>query len=66
MLKLARWSTTHRKYVVIGWIVLLVAVNVLAADGGHQLLEQLHAAQLGCPARVRPAAAKLPDAGGRP
>ncbi len=34
MLKLARWSTTHRKYVVIGWIVLLVAVNVLAQSAG--------------------------------
>ena len=34
MLKLARWSTTHRKYVVIGWIVLLVAVNVLAQQAG--------------------------------
>ena len=34
MLKLARWSTTHRKYVVIGWIVLLIAVNVLAQQVG--------------------------------
>jgi putative drug exporter of the RND superfamily len=34
MLKLARWSTTHRKYVVIGWIVLLVAVNVIAQQVG--------------------------------
>ncbi len=34
MLKLARWSTTHRKYVVIGWIVLLVAVNLLAQRAG--------------------------------
>ncbi len=34
MLKLARWSTTHRKYVVIGWIVLLLLVNVLAQSAG--------------------------------
>jgi RND superfamily putative drug exporter len=34
MLKLARWSTSHRKYVVLGWVVLLVAVNVLAQSAG--------------------------------
>ncbi|HXB15606.1 MAG TPA: MMPL family transporter [Solirubrobacteraceae bacterium] len=34
MLKLARWSTTHRKYVIVGWILLLVAVNVLAQSAG--------------------------------
>jgi RND superfamily putative drug exporter len=34
MLKLARWSTTHRKYVVIGWVALLLAVNVLAQSAG--------------------------------
>jgi putative drug exporter of the RND superfamily len=34
MLKLAHWSTTHRKYVVIGWIVLLIGVNVLAQAAG--------------------------------
>ena len=34
MLKLARWSTTHRKYVVIGWIVLLVAINAFAQSAG--------------------------------
>jgi putative drug exporter of the RND superfamily len=34
MLKLARWSTTHRKYVLIGWIVLLFGVNVLAQSAG--------------------------------
>jgi RND superfamily putative drug exporter len=34
MLKLARWSTTHRKYVVIGWIVLLIGVNMLAQSAG--------------------------------
>ena len=34
MLKLARWSTTHRKYVVLGWVLLLVAVNVLAQSAG--------------------------------
>ncbi len=34
MLKLARWSTTHRLYVVLGWIALLVLVNVLAQSAG--------------------------------
>jgi RND superfamily putative drug exporter len=34
MLKLARWSTTHRKYVVIGWIALLIVVNMLAQSAG--------------------------------
>ena len=34
MLKLARWSTTHRRYVVIGWIVLLLAINALAQSAG--------------------------------
>ncbi|HEY2182169.1 MAG TPA: MMPL family transporter, partial [Solirubrobacteraceae bacterium] len=34
MLKLARWTTTHRKYVVLGWIVLVVAINVLAQSAG--------------------------------
>ncbi len=34
MLKLARWSTTHRLYIAIGWVVLLIGVNVLAQAGG--------------------------------
>jgi len=34
MLKLARWSTTHRKYVLLGWIVLLLAINALAQSAG--------------------------------
>ncbi len=34
MLKLARWSTTHRKYVVLGWVLLLLAVNVVAQQAG--------------------------------
>jgi RND superfamily putative drug exporter len=34
LLKLARWSTTHRKYVVLGWIVLLVGINALAQSAG--------------------------------
>ncbi|HEY3958919.1 MAG TPA: MMPL family transporter [Solirubrobacteraceae bacterium] len=34
MLKLARWSTTHRKYVVIGWVALLIAVNAFAQSAG--------------------------------
>jgi len=27
VLRLARWSTTHRKYVVLGWVVLLFAAS---------------------------------------
>jgi RND superfamily putative drug exporter len=34
MLKLARWSTTHRLYVVLGWIALLVVVNAVAQSAG--------------------------------
>jgi RND superfamily putative drug exporter len=34
MLKLARWSTTHRLYIVLGWIVLLAGVNVVAQSAG--------------------------------
>ena len=34
MLKLARWSTTHRKYVVLGWVALLIGVNALAQSAG--------------------------------
>jgi putative drug exporter of the RND superfamily len=34
MLKLARWSTTHRLYIAIGWVVLLIAVNALAQSAG--------------------------------
>jgi len=34
MLKLARWSTTHRLYIVIGWVVLLIAVNAFAHSAG--------------------------------
>jgi putative drug exporter of the RND superfamily len=34
VLKFARWSTTHRKYVVLGWVVLLLGVNALAQSAG--------------------------------
>jgi RND superfamily putative drug exporter len=34
MLKLARWSTTHRKSVLFGWIALLIVINVLAQSAG--------------------------------
>jgi len=27
MLKLARWSTTHRMYVVLGWVALLKGLH---------------------------------------
>ncbi len=36
MLKLARWSTTHRLYIVIGWIALIVVVNALAQSAGTE------------------------------
>ena len=34
MLKLARWTTTHRKYVLIGWVALLIVVNMFAQSAG--------------------------------
>jgi putative drug exporter of the RND superfamily len=34
MLKLARWTTTHRLYIAIGWVFLLIAVNIVAQSGG--------------------------------
>jgi RND superfamily putative drug exporter len=34
MLKLARWSTSHRLYVVLGWLALIVLVNALAQSAG--------------------------------
>ena len=34
MLKLARWSTTHRLYVALGWIALVVIVNIAAQSAG--------------------------------
>jgi putative drug exporter of the RND superfamily len=34
MRKLAGWSTTHRLYIVIGWIALIVIVNVLGQVAG--------------------------------
>jgi putative drug exporter of the RND superfamily len=36
LLKLARWSTTHRLYVAIGWVVLLLAVNAVAQSAGTE------------------------------
>jgi RND superfamily putative drug exporter len=36
MLKLARWSTTHRLYVVLGWILLIVLVNGVAQSAGTE------------------------------
>jgi RND superfamily putative drug exporter len=34
MRALARWTTTHRKYVVIGWVLVLIAINALAQSAG--------------------------------
>ncbi|MGH2853623.1 MAG: MMPL family transporter, partial [Solirubrobacteraceae bacterium] len=36
MLKLARWSTTHRLYVILGWVLLIVVVNGLAQSAGTE------------------------------
>ena len=36
MLALARWSTTHRRLVVIGWIALIVAVGAIAQSAGTE------------------------------
>ncbi len=36
MLKLARWSTTHRRYVVAGWIALIIAIGALAQSAGTE------------------------------
>jgi putative drug exporter of the RND superfamily len=34
MRALARWTTTHRKYVALGWVLTLVVINVLAQSAG--------------------------------
>jgi len=34
VLALARWTTTHRKYVLIGWVLLLIAINAFAQSAG--------------------------------
>jgi putative drug exporter of the RND superfamily len=34
MLRLARWSTTHRLYVALGWALILIAVTALAQSAG--------------------------------
>jgi RND superfamily putative drug exporter len=34
VLKLARWSTTHRLYVALGWLALVVVVNIIAQSAG--------------------------------
>jgi putative drug exporter of the RND superfamily len=34
MVKLARWTTTHRKYVLLGWVALLILVNLFAQSAG--------------------------------
>src|SRR3984885_10405168 len=34
MVKLARWTTTHRKYVLLGWVLVLFVVNALAQSAG--------------------------------
>jgi RND superfamily putative drug exporter len=36
VLRLARWSTTHRLYVALGWVVLLIAINALAQSAGTE------------------------------
>jgi RND superfamily putative drug exporter len=34
LVKLARWTTTHRKYVLLGWVALLILVNLFAQSAG--------------------------------
>ncbi len=34
MVKLGRWTTTHRKYVLLGWVLVLFVVNALAQSAG--------------------------------
>jgi putative drug exporter of the RND superfamily len=34
VLALARWSTTHRRYILLGWLVLLLGVNAFARSAG--------------------------------
>jgi putative drug exporter of the RND superfamily len=34
MRNLARWTTTHRKYVLLGWVALLLVVNIFAQSAG--------------------------------
>ena len=34
MLALARWSTTHRKYVLLAWVALLIGISVLGRSAG--------------------------------
>jgi RND superfamily putative drug exporter len=34
LLKLARWSTTHRRLTVLGWFALLIVINVIAHSAG--------------------------------
>ncbi len=36
MLKLARWSTTHRLYVLLGWIALIAVVGALGSSVGAE------------------------------
>lgn len=36
MLAIARWCTTHRKWVVLGWVLLLLGVNFLAQTAGTE------------------------------
>lgn len=34
MLKIARWTTTHRLYIAIGWVLLLIGVNAISQSSG--------------------------------
>jgi RND superfamily putative drug exporter len=34
LLKLARWSTTHRLLVVLGWVALLIVINAISQSAG--------------------------------
>ena len=65
MLALARWSTTHRRYVLIGWVLLLVVINVLGQSAGTSYSNNFTLPNSDAQ-RASDLCAKLPDAGGRP
>ena len=66
MLKLARWSTTHRQYVLIGWVVLLIGVNALAQSAGTSYSNNFTLPNSDAQRAADLLQAQLPRAGRRP
>ena len=66
MLKLARWTTTHRKYVLIGWVALLLVVNAFAQSAGTSYSNNFTLPNSDAQRAADLLAAQLPGAGGRP